>query len=205
MSARPTPRQQPPSTSPRFWEQGRGPASRDEMAVLSAMVIAMAARNAVEDLHASGAFSNAQAPSLNRRVRNRVYAVTLALQRLDRHHPDPGLLQLIEDQARIDSPALDPASGIDPDTAIAGAIKGAIREFALAEAIPADIATELEQAATRWAIDTLHDLQHIAQPKSRRQIAGLAWMLPRSWELPEIEPNLHKHFAGSMQSQSRNP
>jgi hypothetical protein len=62
------------------------------MAVLSAMVIAMAARNAVEDLHAGGAFTDQQAPALNRRLRNRVYAVTLALLRLDRHHPDAGLV-----------------------------------------------------------------------------------------------------------------
>lgn len=171
--------------------------------MLSAMVIAMAARNAVEDLHAGGAFSDAQAPAFNRRVRNRVYAVTLALQRLDRLQPDAGLVRLIEDQARVADPTLDSACGINPDVAVAGAVKGAIREFARAEAIPSKVATELEQASVSWAIDALQDLQHTQRPKSQRQIAGLAWMLPGYWELPEIEPKLRRYFAGSMPAHRR--
>jgi hypothetical protein len=46
----------------RCWRVGS-----DYDAVL-AKVIALAARNGVEDLHAAGAFSNQQAPSLNRRL-----------------------------------------------------------------------------------------------------------------------------------------
>ncbi len=77
------------------------------------MVIAMAARNWMEDLHVTGAFSDAQAPALNRRVRDRTYTVELALLRTDRSNPDHALVELLEGQARIDDPGLNVADGID--------------------------------------------------------------------------------------------
>lgn len=46
-----------------------------EFDALAAKVIALAARNGVEDLHADGAFSDKQAPALNRRIRSRIYEV----------------------------------------------------------------------------------------------------------------------------------
>lgn len=61
----------------------------DNDAVL-AKVIALAARNGVEDLHAAGAFSDQQAPSLNRRLRGRVYELLIATRHRDssqRHDP----------------------------------------------------------------------------------------------------------------------
>lgn len=169
------------------------------------MVIAMAARNAVEDLHAGGAFTDRQAPALNRRLRNRVYAVTLALLRLDRDQPDAGLVALIEDQARIDDPTLDGSPGIEPDAAVAGAIRGAIREFARAEAITPGVTAELEQAAVSWGIAALHGLQHLERPKSGRQVSGLAWMVPSYWEMPAIEPKLRRYFAPSARSHTPDP
>jgi hypothetical protein len=111
---------------------------------------------------------------------------------------------LIEAQARIDDPMLDAAPGIDPDAAVAGAIRGAIREFAQAEAITPSITAELEQAAVSWGINALHDLRHMERPKSWRQVSGLAWMVPSYWEMPAIEPKLRRYFPRSAR-QTPNP
>jgi hypothetical protein len=43
-----------------------------------AMIVALAVRNGVEDLHAEGVFSDAQAPDFNRGVRNGLYEALVA-------------------------------------------------------------------------------------------------------------------------------
>lgn len=49
--------------------------------VVIAKLIALAARNGVEDLHAKGAFSDRQAPALNRLLRGWIYEFFLATSR----------------------------------------------------------------------------------------------------------------------------
>lgn len=193
--------QQPPGGAAmddlRFWEHGRpGPVSPDEMAMLSTMAVAMAVRNAVEDLHASGAFSDRQAPSFNSTVRNRLYAVMLALQRLDRWEPEERLVDLLAEQARIEDPALAGKDGFDPAQAVAGGVRGAIRAFGRAERLAPDVISALEAAAAPWALNTLRHLQTIERQASADQIRYLVSMVPRYWESPEIEPELRKYFAG---------
>jgi hypothetical protein len=166
------------------------------MAMLSTMAVAMAVRNAVEDLHAGGAFSDQQAPSFNRTVRNRLYAVMLALQRLDRAAPDERLVDLLTAQARTEDPALAGSDGFDTAHSVVGAVRGAIREFSRAERLASEVADALEEAALPWALDTLRHLQTIEHPASADQIRYLISMVPRYWESPEIEPQLRKHFTG---------
>jgi hypothetical protein len=75
--------------------------SSEDHATLWGKVIALAARNGVEGLHAQGAFSDEQAPALNRRLRGYAYEVLIAIRRLDASRDDDRftayLLDLIDD------------------------------------------------------------------------------------------------------------
>lgn len=55
--------------------------------VVIATMIALAARNGVEDLHAAGAFSDEQAQALNRRIRGRIYEFQAMLDRNEQRGP----------------------------------------------------------------------------------------------------------------------
>jgi len=63
------------------------PSEQDTDAVIAKM-IAVAARNGVEDLHADGAFSDQQAPLLNQRIRSRIYELLVASRRSDPRRTD---------------------------------------------------------------------------------------------------------------------
>jgi hypothetical protein len=177
---------------PRFWELGAGPATAQEFAVLAAMTIAMSARNWVEDLHVARAFSDAQAPGLNRRLRNRAYEVLLALQLVDRSGAADPLAGFLACQAELDGHR---GHGTAPDAALRGAIRKAVRDFAEAEQLTASAARELERAAVAGAADTYRCLQTIDQQTSAMQISYLASLIPRNWELPAIDPHLDRIFA----------
>lgn len=175
----------------RFWEDGRGPASGDEFAVLAAMTIAMAARNAVEDLHVTGAFSNKQAPALNRRFRNRAYEVMCVVQALPDTGHDDQLVELLADRAALDG---ETGEAIEPIAALCGAIRAAVRDFAEVEQLPAAVAKELEATAVAGAASAFQCWQTIEAPHSTAQISYLARLIPPYWELPEIAPELRDMF-----------
>jgi hypothetical protein len=168
---KPTP--QGPTT--RFWEVGRGPTTAQEFAVLAAMAIAMSARNWVEDLHAAGSFSDAQAPGLNRRLRNRAYEVLLALEHFDRG-PTERLAGFIRSRAELDGQT---DHEIEPVAALRGAIRKAVRDFARAERLSASKAEKLEEAAVAGATDAYRDLQTIGEQTSAMQISYIIGMVPR--------------------------
>jgi hypothetical protein len=146
------------------------------------MTIAMSARNWVEDLHAAGSFSDAQAPGLNRRLRNRAYEVLLALEHFD-HGPTDPLAGFLVRRAELDGQT---GLEIEPIAALRGAIREAVRDFARVEQMPASTAQKLEEAA---------DLQTITEQTSAMQISYLIGMVPRYWELPTIDLGLEGMFA----------
>ena len=66
------------STSSKESAPDAGALPQHDFEVILAKMIALAARNGVEDLHANGAFSDLQAPALNSRLRGRVYELLIA-------------------------------------------------------------------------------------------------------------------------------
>lgn len=175
----------------RFWERGRGPESGDEFSVLAAMTIGMAARNAVENLHAGGSFSDKQAPSLNRRLRNRAYEVLLAVQLLAETGHDDRLAEFVADRAALDGQT---GEAIDPIKALRGAIKAAVRDFADAERLSKATANDLEAAAVEGATEAFKALHSVHKLKSAQQVSYLASLIPSYWELPEVAPELRQMF-----------
>lgn len=155
------------------------------------MTIAMSARNAVEDLHTDGAFSDRQAPALNRRLRNRAYEVLLAVQLLGETGHDDRLAEFLFDRAALDGQTSDV---IDPIGALRGAIRAAIRDFAQAEHLSMPTAEALEVAAVDGATAAFQALQSLSELESARQISYLARLIPSYWELPEVAPELSELF-----------
>lgn len=156
----------------RFWEDGRGPESGDEFSVLAAMTIGMAARNAVETLHASGAFSDKQAPALNRRLRNRAYEILLAVQFLAEIGHDDRLAEFVADRAALDGQT---GEAIDPIKAMRGAIRTAVRDFAVAEQLSKATADDLEIAAVEGATDTFKALRSLHKHSSSQPDRSATW------------------------------
>lgn len=175
----------------RFWEAGRGPASGDEFSVLAAMTIGMSARNAVEDLHVEGAFSDKQAPTLNRRLRNRAYEVLLAVQALGETGHDDRLVGFLAEQAAHDGKTGD---AIKPIAAMRGAIRTAVRDFAEVEHLQKATAEALEATAVQGATDAFQALRSLDQLESAQQVSYLAGLIPPYWELPEVAPKLRDMF-----------
>jgi hypothetical protein len=175
----------------RLWERQRGPDSGDEFSILAAMTIGMSARNAVEDLHADGAFSDPQAPALNRRLRNRAYEVLVAVQALAETSHDDQLTEFLADQAALDGKTTE---RIKPIAALRGAIRAAVRDFAAAERLDPAIAKKLEIAAVGGATDAFKALRSLDKLESAQEVSYLARLIPPYWELPEVAPELSEIF-----------
>lgn len=182
---------QPVSAVLRFWEDGRGPESGDEFSVLGAMTIAVAARNAVEDLHADGAFSDEQAPALNRQLRNRAYEVLLAAQLLAETGYDDQLVGFLADRAALDGSVGEITA---PIAAMRGAIREAVRDFASSEYLAKPAAQALETAAVEGATDAFKALRSLDSRESAKEISYLARRIPVYWELPKITPERQELF-----------
>jgi hypothetical protein len=175
----------------RFWEDDRGPESGDEFSILAAMTIGVSARNAVEDLHTNGAFSDQQAPALNRRLRNRAYEVLLAVQALAETGHDDQLAEFLADQAALDGKTTE---RVEPIAALRGAIRAAVRDFAGAERLDLAIAKKLESAAVGAATDAFKALRSLDKLESAQEVSYLARLIPPYWELPEVAPELREMF-----------
>lgn len=178
---------------PRFWDSSRPlEMSGDDFAAAAALLIGMSTRNAVEDLHAAGAFSDRQALAFNRRIRNRAYEVLLALQALAETGYDDRLVEFLDDQAARDGQTR--GETIEPLTAMRGAIRGAVRDFAKAERLPKTKADELEAAALEGATEAFKALRSLDKQESMDEIAYMAKSLPPYWELPEVAPERRELF-----------
>lgn len=158
-----------------------------DMDAVIAKVIALAARNGVEDLHASGAFSDQQAPALNRRIRGRIYELLIANRLRDSsRHNDP-FSQYVDSLAQGHK-------GGHTIAALQGAISLAVDDFATAESISADTAAKLREAATTSAVEAWRTLNRLSLGRSKDQEKdqfAVEWLLrsiPDYWEEPEVSP-----------------
>jgi hypothetical protein len=147
------------------------PASTDaDTNVVIAKLIALAARNGVEDLHANGAFSDRQAPALNRLLRGRVYEFLVATSRSE----------------------ADGQSGAPSAAALRGAVGRAVDEFAVVEGIDEGTALKLRRAAIRGAVEAFQRTRRVALGRSRdveRDQMAVQWWLqsiPDYWEDPLV-------------------
>lgn len=154
--------------------------------VLWSKVIAVAARNWMEELHVAGAFSDRQAPALNRAIRNRIYEVLVAWRLCVPAHTSN----------RFTIYLCDLTTGGDPEwprSAVSRAVAQAIHGLAAAEFIEGEAAAELEKTATagaQSAVDALLCFDEQAQ----RQVAHLISMIPDYWEAPQIGPDFRTVF-----------
>ncbi len=158
---------------------------------LLAKVIALAARNGVEDLHAAGAFSNQQAPSLNRRLRGRVYELLIATRHRDSSRRRDPFTAYIDDLAHG-------YTGSHATAALQGAVARAVDDFAAAEAIEPDIAWQLGEAATKAALAAYKTMNRLSRGRSkdeeRNRSAAEFWLMsiPAYWEEPVVSPEFQK-------------
>jgi hypothetical protein len=150
-------------------------------------MIALAARNGAEDLHAAGAFSDQQAPVLNRRIRGRVYELLLATHRRDYRRDDDPLDKYITDLAHGHR-------GGQTVAALQGAVARAVDDFAAAEAIDTTTATKLRKAAIKGAVEAYKTATRLSLGRSkdeeRDRFAVDFWLrsVPSYWEEPEVSP-----------------
>lgn len=156
----------------------------DNEAVL-AKVIALAARNGVEELHAVGAFSDQQAPSLNRRLRGRVYELLVATRHRDSARSRDLFTAYVDDLAHGHA-------GSHISAALQGAVARAVDEFAAAETINPDIARQLREAAIKGALVAYKTVGRVSRgkPKERDEQAVQFWLMsiPKYWEEPVLSP-----------------
>jgi hypothetical protein len=159
--------------------------------VTIAKMLALAARNGVEDLHADGAFSDRQAPALNRRIRGRVYELLIATHRRDYRRDNDPFGQYIDDLAQG-------YRGGQTIAALQGTIARAVDEFAAAEAIDTTTATKLRRAAIKGAVEAYKTVNRLSLGRSKDEAKdsfAVDWWLrsiPDYWEEPEISPEFQR-------------
>jgi hypothetical protein len=157
---------------------------------IDAKVIALAARNGVEDLHTTDAFSDRQAPSLNRRLRGQVYELLIATRHRDSSRRRDPFTVYVDDLAHG-------YAGSHITAAIQGAIARAVDEFAAAEAIDPDATRQLQQAAIKGALVAYKTVGRVSRgrPKDEHdQQAVQFWLMssPEDWEEPVLSPEFQR-------------
>jgi hypothetical protein len=173
----------------------QAPTDTDYDAVL-AKVIALAARNGVEDLHAAGAFSNQQAPSLNRRLRGRVYELLIATRHRDSSRRHDPFTAYVDDLAHG-------YTGSHATAALQGAIARAVDEFAAAEAIDPNTARQLREAAIKAAVSAYKTMNRLSRGRSkdeeRDRSSAEFWLtsIPDYWEEPTLRPEFQAMLDGA--------
>lgn len=161
------------------------------MDAVLAKAIALSARNSVEDLHVAGAFSDKQAPTLNRQIRGRIYELLLATRRGEPGKRGDAFTVYVDELA----------AGYKGGRAVAalqGAVGRAVDDFAAAEAIDAATATKLRIAAISGAVQAFKTINRLSSGRSKDEEQdrfALAWWLysvPKYWEEPEVSPEFQK-------------
>jgi hypothetical protein len=175
-------------------EQAGRPTDIDFDASLAKM-IALAARDGVEDLHAGGAVSDRQAPALNRRLRGRIYELLIATRHRDPGRRNDPFTGYVHDLARGHRGGLAAA-------ALQGAIAQAVDDFAAAEAVDSDTARQLREAAVKAALvayKTVNRLSRSGSKDERDRRAAEYWLMriPSYWEEPAVSPEFQKMLDAS--------
>ncbi len=166
------------------------PSEQDVDAAIAKM-IALAARNGVEDLHAGGAFSDRQAPSLNRGIRGRVYELLIARRQGDPSRDDDPLTKYVDDLAQGHS-------GGRSIAALQGAVARAIDDFASDQAIDSATAAKLRKAAVKGAVEAHKTVTRFSLGRSKDEehdrFAVEFWIrsIPSYWEEPTVSPEFQK-------------
>jgi hypothetical protein len=150
----------------------------------------------MEDLHVGGAFSDRQAPTLNRATRNRVYEVLVAWRRCDLSQPNDPFATYLNTLATAGDPEW-------PRSAIRGAIATATHDFATAESIDQTTATRLQEKATEGAQFAVGQLLHFERRQAEDEVAYLMTMIPNYWEEPEVGPDFASLLVDSAQPKDR--
>lgn len=144
-----------------------------------AKLFALAVRNGVEDLHSTGAFSDAQAPTFNRLVRNRFFEALLVLEAARDADPESPLMKWAAE--RFDTEAPDGLSAVLPDACV-----DAISEFGETFELDGDVVDELIE-------DALESLGDAIDRFKRQEVETFSLLLasiPLYWEEPQASTDL---------------
>lgn len=180
---KPTPSQKPGSDG--------AISSEQDVDAVTAKMIALAARNGVETLHVDGAFSDRQAPSLNRRIRGRIYELLIARRHGDPSRDNDPLTQYVDDLAQGHS-------GGRTIAALQGAVARAVDDFASDQAIDSATATKLRKAAVKAAVEAHKTVTRLSLGRSKDEehdrFAVEFWLrsIPSYWEEPAVSPEFQK-------------
>jgi hypothetical protein len=143
-----------------------------------AVIVAVLARNGVEDLPADGVFDDGQAPALNRRFRQEAYQATYAAR------------QVAEGDDRFTAYLAEVAGEGHPDAdddmrllCLSGAIARAVRSFADEFAISDEIAQVLVEAAQVAVLDEAGEANAFMTSPIGLQ---LFFSLTSTWEPPRL-------------------
>jgi hypothetical protein len=156
-----------------------------------AKVIALAARNGLEDLHAAGAFSDRQAPAFNRGIRGRIYELLFATYRRDYGWDDDPFGKYIDELAKGHK-------GGQVTAALHGTIGQAVEDFADAETIDPATAAKLRKAAIKAAVEGYKTVTRLSLGRSKDEehdrFAVEFWLrsIPSYWEEPVVSPEFQK-------------
>jgi hypothetical protein len=159
--------------------------------VILAKMLALAARNGVEDLHSGDAFSDRQAPALNRRIRGRIYELLIAMHRRDYDRDDDRFGKYIDNLARGHR-------GGQMTAALQGAVGQAVDDFAAVEAIDPTTAMKLRKVAIKSAVEAYKTVTRLSLGRTKdeeRDHFAVEWWLrsvPKYWEEPEVSPEFQK-------------
>lgn len=156
----------------------------DEEARALALLLAISARNGMEDLHAEGAITDAQMPAMNRALRERFYDVLRAVEALMQADDASGepLVEWLLDSGSI-------PSDTDFEEVYADVAYLAVMHEGLRRDLPA--VHEIADAAAAGVQETVERIQ----AGDTRGIAILWRMIPDYWEDPVGDPALDRILA----------
>jgi hypothetical protein len=151
-----------------------------------AKMLALGVRNGLEDLHCDGAFSDSEAPRLNRAVRNRIFEV-LAAVAIGYSQDEEGKAATAFDWLFTSYPTSEDGDiyfGIAPF-----AVERAIEEFAKETTTPTAMPDRMTEVGRKALIETADMFRRFGRDGEADEEAsfGVRWMdmsLPSYWKEP---------------------
>lgn len=148
-----------------------------------AELLALGVRNGVEDLHASGAFTDDQAPAFNRLVRDRVYEALAVLRAAGDAEPDDPMMDWVVEH-------FDPEADDGLSAAAPNACEDAIEAFAAEHGLGDDATAELVEAGLAGLYETIDYFLRLGDEDALRALTFMLLSLPDYWEEPQLRPEV---------------
>lgn len=153
------------------------------------MLVALGARNGVEDLHAARLIEDGQMPLFNRTVRRWLYEGFVAVRVVGEEHANRDWFEHYLNELVSDEQDLMRATCI-------GATLAAVEEFTTAVGLDEPDADALVSAAAA-GVDEYVDLIEGDDADSSARLAMAALMIPAEWEPPELSAEFREQLGSA--------